>query len=90
MMLNNFNVIELKIKLINTLTSKFGFALNMFDLAEKTQTIKNISLFFYSINNLKIQNVINLNFTWNSVTIFFTFSSIFFTLFILFSLFFFF
>lgn len=88
-MLNNFSIVEFKLRLINTLTSKFGFSLNMFDLAEKTQTIKNISLFFYNINNLKIQNVINLNFSWNSVTIFFTFFTFFFTLFVLFVLFFF-
>lgn len=75
-MLSNFSFIESRTRLINTLTAKLGFSLNLFDLAEKTQAVKNISLFFYNINNLKIQNVINLNFSWNSflsIFIFFLF-----------------
>lgn len=75
-MLSNFSFIESRMRLINTLTSKLGFSLNLFDLAEKTQAVKNISLFFYNINNLKIQSVINLNFSWNSflsIFIFFLF-----------------
>ena len=73
-MRGNFSIIESKIKLVNTLASKYGFTLNLFDLAEKNQTVKNISLFFYSINRLKVQNVINLDFSWNnflSIFIFF-------------------
>lgn len=62
-MLGNFSFIESKIRLINNLTTKLGFNLNLFDLAEKNQTVKNISLFFYNINNLKIQEIISINFS---------------------------
>lgn len=89
-MLSNFSFIESKTKLINTLTSKFGFSLNLFDLAEKTQAVKNLSLFFYNINNLKVQNVINLNFSWNNFLSIFIFFLVFFLVLFVFLLFFFF
>lgn len=88
-MRGNFSIIESKIKLINSLASKYGFTLNLFDLAEKSQTVKNISLFFYNINTLKVQNVINLDFSWNNFLSIFIFFVIFFLIFIVFLLLFF-
>ncbi len=88
-MRGNFSIIESKIKLVNTLASKYGFTLNLFDLAEKNQTVKNISLFFYSINSLKVQNIINLDFSWNNFLSIFIFFVTFFLIFVTFSFFFF-